>query len=68
MGRSGVFCAAFNALDQMQSEGMVNILHMTKILLNQRPGIIQTSVGTKSVIVDTAGIGQCVAVSLSPVR
>ncbi|XP_062511901.1 receptor-type tyrosine-protein phosphatase epsilon-like [Corticium candelabrum] len=43
MGRTGVFCAAYNVLDQLQSEGVVNILHMSKDLHNQRPGIIHTS-------------------------
>jgi protein tyrosine phosphatase len=42
MGRSGIFCAAYNALDQLQNEGVVNILQTAKVLRNQRPGIIQT--------------------------
>ncbi|XP_062523166.1 receptor-type tyrosine-protein phosphatase alpha-like [Corticium candelabrum] len=42
MGRSGVFCATYNVLEQVQNEGVVNILHVAKFLCNQRPGIIQT--------------------------
>ncbi|XP_062510053.1 receptor-type tyrosine-protein phosphatase alpha-like isoform X2 [Corticium candelabrum] len=42
MGRTGVFCAVNNILDQMKSEGVANVLHVTRVLLDQRPRIIQT--------------------------
>ncbi|XP_062512181.1 receptor-type tyrosine-protein phosphatase epsilon-like [Corticium candelabrum] len=43
MGRTGVFCAAFNVLSQLQSEGVLNVLQMTQALQNERPRIIHTS-------------------------
>ncbi|XP_062509978.1 uncharacterized protein LOC134186081 isoform X2 [Corticium candelabrum] len=42
VGRTGSFCAAYNVIDQLNSEGVANVLHVTKILYNQRPRIIQT--------------------------
>jgi protein tyrosine phosphatase len=42
MGRTGVFCAVYNLLDQIKNERVANVMHVTKVLLNQRQGIIQT--------------------------
>ena len=46
VGRSGVFCTAFNVLEQCKTNRTVDVFQATKLVRMHRPGAVTTLVST----------------------
>ena len=44
VGRSGIFCAASNAIEQCKTEGLVDVFQATKAVRMHKPGAVTTLV------------------------
>ncbi len=50
IGRSGMFCAVSNALEQCKIEGLVDVFQATKAVRTHKPGAVTSLVSTLSVV------------------
>ena len=46
VSRVGVFCSAVNAIEMCKTEGVVDVFQVVKALRIQKPGAVQTVVGS----------------------
>ena len=44
VGRSGMYCAISNALEQCKAEGVVDVFQVVKAIRMQKPGAVTTQV------------------------
>lgn len=46
VGRSSVFCSAYNTIEQCKVEGLVDVFQATKAVRMHKPGAVATLVNT----------------------
>ena len=56
IGRSGMFCAVSNALEQCKIEGLVDVFQATKAVRTHKPGAVTSLVRTLSFVSDVLAV------------